>query len=104
MLLTYTLKQVIPKEYTVDFNKLHELVYASIVKTFKLEDRSTWDPIDWINYLGDEFSDFSGYYLDKLLNIEIDEEANDLELDDVSSDFYRFLENLYLESDPNSKL
>lgn len=104
MVITYELKQVIPKKYPVDFNVLHELIYKSVIKTFPLSERMTWDPFSWMANIGDEFADFAGYYLDALLNDSIDEQVNDLEIDDICNDFNHFLEKLYLGDSSNKQL
>lgn len=92
----YTIKLVTEKDVEIDFDELHDILYDSLVATMPLSELSTWDRVDWINNLGDDFSENAEFYLEKVLvGLQIDVEANDLVIDDITSDFYRFLENLY---------
>lgn len=92
----YTIKLVTEKDVDIDFEKLHDLIYSDTIATLPIEELSLWDRVDWINNLGDYLSEHAEFYLEQMLDgIQIDVEANDLVLDDISSDFFRFLENLY---------
>lgn len=92
----YTIKLVTEKDVDIDFEKLHDLIYADTITTLPAEELSLWDRIDWINNLGDYLSEHAEFYLEQLLDgVQLDVEANDLVIDDISSDFFRFLENLY---------
>lgn len=92
----YTIKLVTEKDVNIDFEKLHDLIYSDTITTLPAEELSLWDRVDWINNLGDYLSEHAEFYLEQLLDgIQIDVEANDLVIDDISSDFFRFLENLY---------
>lgn len=92
----YTIKLVTEKDVDIDFEKLHDLIYSDTITTLPIEELSLWDRVDWINNLGDYLAEHAEFYLEQMLDgIQIDVEANDLVLDDISSDFFRFLENLY---------
>lgn len=92
----YTIKLVTEKDVDIDFEKLHDLIYADTITTLPVEELSLWDRIDWINNLGDYLAEHAEFYLEQLLDgVQLDIEANDLVIDDISSDFFRFLESLY---------
>ncbi len=91
----YTIKLVTEADIEIDFDKLHDLIYESIISALPSIEVANWDKIDWINNLGDDLSENTEFYLEQLLGYQLDVEANDLVLDDITSDFYRFLDNLY---------
>lgn len=91
----YTIKLVTEADIEIDFDKLHDLIYESIISTLPPIEVANWDKIDWINNLGDDLSENTEFYLEQILGYQLDVEANDLVLDDITSDFYRFLDNLY---------
>jgi hypothetical protein len=91
----YTIKLVTEADIEIDFDKLHDLVYESIVSTLPSIEVANWDKFDWITNLGDDLSENAEHYLEKILGYQLDVEANDLVIDDITSDFYRFLDNLY---------
>lgn len=91
----YTIKLVTEADIEIDFDKLHDLVYESIVSTLPTIEVANWDKFDWINNLGDDLSENAELYLEQILGYQLDVEANDLVIDDITSDFYRFLDNLY---------
>lgn len=91
----YIIKLVTEKPVEIDFLKLHDLIFEDIVKKYPIEERATWDSVDWINNIGDELSAFAEHYLETFLQVEIDTDANDMVIDDITSDFYHFLDVLY---------
>lgn len=91
----YTIKLVTEKPVEIDFQKLHDLVFKDITEKYSIEERSIWNSNDWINNIGDELCAFAEHYLETLLEIEIDTDANDMIIDKISSDFYHFLDALY---------
>lgn len=91
----YTIKLVTEKPVEIDFQKLHDLVFKKITEKYSIEDRSTWTSNDWISNIGDELCAYAECYLETLLEIEIDTDANDMIIDEISSDFYHFLDVLY---------
>lgn len=91
----YTIKLVTEADIEIDFDKLHDLVYESIVSTLPATEVANWDKFDWITNLGDDLSENAELYLEQTLGYQLDVEANDLVIDDITSDFYRFLDNLY---------
>lgn len=91
----YTIKLVTEANVDVDFQKLHDLVFQEITTKYSFEDRLTWNSDDWINNIGDELCAFAEHYLENLLEIELDVDANDMIIDEISSDFYHFLDGLY---------
>ena len=91
----YTIKLVTEADIEIDFDELHDLIYESIISTLPAIEVANWDKIDWINNLGDDLSENTEFYLEQLLGYQLDVEANDLVIDDITSDFYRFLDNLY---------
>ena len=66
----YTIKLVTEKPVEIDFLKLHDLIFEDIIKKYPIEDRATWDSIDWINNIGDELSAFAEHYLEIFLQVE----------------------------------
>jgi hypothetical protein len=91
----YTIKLVTEKPVEIDFQKLHDLVFKDITEKYSIEERSLWNVSEWINNIGDELCAFAEHYLETLLEIEIDTDANDMIIDEISSDFYHFLDALY---------
>lgn len=91
----YTIKLVTEADIEIDFDKLHDLIYENVISTLPSTEVATWDKVDWINNLGDDLSENTEFYLEQILGYQLDVEANDLVLDDITSDFYRFLDNLY---------
>lgn len=91
----YTIKLVTEADIEIDFDKLHDLIYESIISTLPPIEVANWDKFDWITNLGDDLSEHTEFYLEQILGYQLDVEANDLVLDDITSDFYRFLDNLY---------
>jgi hypothetical protein len=91
----YTIKLVTEKPVEIDFQKLHDLVFKDITEKYSIEERSLWNISEWINNIGDELCAFAEHYLETLLEIEIDTDANDMIIDEISSDFYHFLDALY---------
>lgn len=91
----YTIKLVTEKPVEIDFQKLHDLVFKDITEKYSIEERSLWNVSEWVNNIGDELCAFAEHYLETLLEIEIDTDANDMIIDEISSDFYHFLDALY---------
>lgn len=91
----YTIKLVTEVDTEIDFDVLHDLVYENIVSTLPPNEVVNWDRFDWITNLGDDLSENAEQYLEEILGYQLDVEANDLVIDDITSDFYRFLDNLY---------
>jgi hypothetical protein len=91
----YTIKLVTEADIEIDFDKLHDLIYESIISTLPPIEVENWDKFDWISNLGDDLSENTEFYLEHILGYQLDVEANDLVLDDITSDFYHFLDNLY---------
>jgi hypothetical protein len=91
----YTIKLVTEKPVEIDFQKLHDLVFTKITERYPIEERSIWNASEWVSNIGDDFCAFAECYLEALLEVEIDTDANDMIIDEISSDFYHFLDALY---------
>ena len=62
----YTIKLVTEADIEIDFDKLHDLIYESIISTLPPIEVANWDKIDWINNLGDDLSENTEFYLEQI--------------------------------------
>lgn len=92
---SYIIKLVTEVDTEIDFDKLHDLIYENIVSTLSSAEVNSWKKFDWVTNIGDDLLTNAELYLEEILGHQIDVEANDLVIDDITSDFYRYLDNLY---------
>lgn len=92
---SYIIKLVTEIEAEIDFDKLHDLIYENIISTLPSTEVNSWTKFDWITNIGDDLLTNAELYLEEILGQQIDVEANDLVIDDITSDFYHYLDKSY---------